>query len=72
MNYSNMNEFKGTEYLCCCDKQEIIQSRYSGEYSQCSCGKCAVDQTPHYVRFIGAMLQEKEKSVDNNSSKHNT
>jgi len=40
--------------LCkCCN--DLIYSRYDGEYRSCHCGKCAVDQTPYYFRHIGAI-----------------
>jgi len=45
-------QFKPHEYQCpnCKDK---IHSNYSGEYVSCQCGKCAVDETAHYIRMIG-------------------
>lgn len=57
-------KFIPIEYVCACGK-ETVCSHYSGHYSQCSCGGCAVDQTEHYVRFIGAKLKRKD---DNSSS----
>lgn len=33
--------------------EDVIYSRHDGEYRSCKCGAIAVDQTPHYSRFIG-------------------
>jgi len=33
--------------------EDIIWSKYSGEYVSCKCGAIAVDQTTHYSRHIG-------------------
>ena len=38
--------------LCkCCN--DVIWSRFSGQFKWCKCGSCAVDQTPYYFRHIG-------------------
>lgn len=34
-----------------CD--DIIWSRYEGEFRTCKCGAISVDQTPYYTRYIG-------------------
>jgi hypothetical protein len=45
-------KWKGSRYLAkCCDT--VIQSQYSGHFVRCKCGKCAIDETPYYGRFIG-------------------
>lgn len=36
--------------LCCGD---ILVGDGKGTYISCSCGKCAVDETPYYYRIIG-------------------
>lgn len=35
---------------CCGD---ILTGDKKGTYIQCSCGKCAIDETPYYYRIIG-------------------
>lgn len=35
---------------CCGD---IIEGDKKGTYIPCSCGKCAIDETPYYYRIIG-------------------
>ena len=42
-----------TMYLQCTRCEDIIHSRYSGEYVSCKCGAIGVDQTHHYTRMIG-------------------
>lgn len=32
---------------------EIIEGDKKGTYIECSCGKCAIDETPYYYRVIG-------------------
>lgn len=32
---------------------DIIKGDKKGTYIECSCGKCAIDETPYYVRIIG-------------------
>ena len=38
----------------CLHCEDVIYSKYSGEYVECKCKSIAVDQTPYYSRFIGA------------------
>ncbi|MGL5715385.1 MAG: DUF7695 domain-containing protein [Paraclostridium sp.] len=33
--------------------EDVIWSKYSGEYVRCECGAIAVDQTEFYCRAIG-------------------
>jgi hypothetical protein len=33
--------------------QDVIYSRYSGEFRSCRCGAIFVDQTTHYARMGG-------------------
>lgn len=61
-------EFKPIQYLCECRK-EVLQSKYEGEFCQCSCGKCFVDQTRHYIRGGGGVVSKEE--YDNSCSKQN-
>lgn len=35
----------------CCN--DVLYSRFPGEFRHCHCKKVAVDQTEHYQRFIG-------------------
>jgi len=32
---------------------DILEGDKKGTYIQCSCGKCAIDETPYYWRIIG-------------------
>lgn len=32
---------------------DILEGDKRGTYIQCSCGKCAIDETPYYYRIIG-------------------
>ena len=32
---------------------DILEGDKKGTYIQCSCGKCAIDETPYYYRIIG-------------------
>lgn len=32
---------------------DIIKGDKKGTYIECSCGKCAIDETPYYVRIFG-------------------
>lgn len=44
--------------------EDIIFSRYQGEFRRCRCGAIAVDQTAHYTRLIGEpsnFIYEKEE-----------
>jgi hypothetical protein len=44
--------FKPTHVKCVkCD--DVIFSRYEGEFRSCKCGSISVDQTKHYERYIG-------------------
>ncbi len=63
-----MMVFKSIAYLCAC-KQEVIGSKYSGEYSRCSCGQCAVDQTEHYTRWVGGTLERAPNNKNNDDIK---
>ena len=50
----------------CAKCGDVIYSKYDGQMVSCSCGAIAVDQTPHYSRYIGNMpdfihLDEKEQ-----------
>ena len=52
ISFGPPKKWSGTKYkTTCCD--DIIQSKYSGEYVLCKCGKVAIDETPHYGRVIG-------------------
>lgn len=46
-------KFKAKNYLQCVHCNDIIHSRYEGEFRHCSCGKIAVDETEGYCRYIG-------------------
>ena len=47
-----MKKWIGNKYLAkCCD--DVLQSKYSGHFVRCKCGKVAIDQTPYYCRYIG-------------------
>jgi hypothetical protein len=35
-------------------------SKYSGEFKECQCSSCFVDQTPHYARFGGDITNVDE------------
>lgn len=50
----------------CAKCGDVIYSKYDGQMISCGCGAVAVDQTPHYSRYIGNMpdfihLDEKEQ-----------
>ena len=52
----------------CAKCKDIIYSRSSGEFRQCSCGAIYVDQTPYYGRYGGEtkdfiFLDEKHSSI---------
>ena len=32
---------------------DILEGDKRGTYISCSCGKCAIDETPYYFRLIG-------------------
>lgn len=32
---------------------DILEGDMKGTYIQCSCGRCAIDETPYYWRIIG-------------------
>ena len=52
----------------CAKCEDVIYSRYDGEYVSCSCGAIAVDQTPFYARHIGNttdFFYLKKKENDN-------
>ena len=36
----------------CKNCNEVIEGDMKGTYIQCKCGKCAIDETTHYVRII--------------------
>lgn len=60
-------EFKSPRYQCArCD--DIIYSRFSGEFVSCKCGEISVDATRYYVRCIGDYKLFKLLPDDNNSS----
>ncbi|MGA0610054.1 DUF7695 domain-containing protein [Caldimonas sp. KR1-144] len=37
----------------CTQCDDVIWSRYRGEFRSCKCGAISVDQTPHYSRYVG-------------------
>ena len=45
-------EFDPDHYMCA-DCEDIIYSRYPGEFVMCSCKAIYVDQTPYYSRYGG-------------------
>lgn len=53
-----------------CNKcNTIIQGDKKGTYIQCKCGKCAIDETPYYLRIIAneenfEEIKEEENSKD--------
>lgn len=61
-------KFEGIKYkTTCCE--DVIYSRHSGQFVPCKCGKVAVDQTPHYQRVIGEIvnlvpLDPRDKNAD--------
>lgn len=45
---------------------DILEGDKKGTYISCSCGKCAIDETPYYYRLIGnfedyEMIEPKEE-----------
>jgi hypothetical protein len=52
--------------VTCARCNDIIYSRYSGQFVTCKCGAISVDQTPYYSRYTG---NPEDFVVDNNSSK---
>lgn len=46
-------KFKPTYALKCKLCEEVIYSRYSGEFRWCKCKSIAIDQTEHYSRVMG-------------------
>jgi len=60
--------FNPTKYWTkCCN--DIIWSRFPGEFRKCSCGQVAIDQTEHYRRLLGDPryyeLYEEKDEEDN-------
>jgi hypothetical protein len=48
---------------------DILEGDKRGTYISCSCGKCAIDETPYYFRLIGdfedyEMIEPKEELED--------
>lgn len=63
------SKFEGTKYkTTCC--QDVIYSKYSGQYVSCKCCKVSIDQTPHYQRVIGdySLLEEYDPQDKNSTS----
>lgn len=44
----------------CTKCNDIINSTFEGEYVQCRCGECFVDETSYYIRVGGAAKYLKE------------
>lgn len=56
-----------TKVLCkCCD--DVIWSKYSGEFVRCKCGSCAVDQTEYYSRWFGELFLMQTVENDKEST----
>lgn len=49
---------------------DIIESKYSGQFVQCSCGKIYIDETKYYCRVGGNEedweIVKEENNVSNN------
>lgn len=46
----------------CLDCNSVLFSKYPGQFVECKCEKCFVDQTRYYVRIGGSpVLLEEEK-----------
>lgn len=63
-----MMEFKPGQYKYRCKAcDDLIWSRYEGEYVACKCGKSAIDQTAYYTRGLGSVrLEPEENNLDEN------
>lgn len=50
---------------------DIIESKYSGQFVQCSCGKIYIDETEYYCRVGGNLgdfeLVKEDSNVSNNN-----
>lgn len=54
---------------------DILEGDKKGTYIQCSCGKCAIDETPYYYRIIGNLgdfevLEPKETKEEFEDAKN--
>lgn len=50
--YNLTAPFKG-DPVECAKCNDVIFSKYEGEFVSCKCGAISVDQTRHYARYIG-------------------
>lgn len=49
-----MSELQPWQHKTKCRRcEDIIWSRYSGEFVSCKCGAISVDQTKYYGRYLG-------------------
>ena len=51
-NITQFKTFNPTKYECN-NCEDVIYSRYEGEFVTCKCGSISVDQTFYYTRLIG-------------------
>ena len=54
---------------------DILEGDKKGTYISCSCGKCAIDETPYYFRIIGNLedfevLEPKETKEEFENDKN--
>ena len=56
-----MTDWTPTKYRCT-KCQDIIYSKWSGHYAQCTCGETFVDETRHYVRLGGHPVLSAESA----------
>ncbi len=50
---------------------DIIESKYSGQWVQCSCGKIYIDETEYYCLIGGNLGDFELVKEDNNVSNNN-
>ena len=50
---------------------DIIESKYSGQFVQCSCGKIYIDETEYYCRVGGNEEDWEIVKEDSNVSNNN-
>ena len=54
---------------------DVLTGDKKGTYIECSCGKCAIDETPYYYRIIGnfedfEVLEPKEAKEEFEDAKN--
>lgn len=50
---NNKKPFEAKTKLRCAKCDDVVFSKYSGDWSKCKCGAIYVDETDHYCRMGG-------------------